>query len=487
MRRGVVLLFVVAVMSVVPAVPAADGGDAVEQCYSSAGGFPVAGTRACRTGQAFINGFGRLCRFAGGAETCTNVDGRSISPQLVDSFEGSWVPRALALQRALDDDLPLRNELWLHTHNSYNAEAYQATFSGLDPNQIYSLTDQLRMGVRAIELDVHWAPYIAPTEEIKDGGRAPIVCHGEPVNFGVDSVHFGCTSEVHLRTRLAEVRQWLIANENEVLMIYLENALDNNPLAHQRAVEAIEEILGGYIYGPATGGGCQSLPINLSRSQIRAVGRVILTGNCGPDGSSWNDTVFQRGPSWIESGFRASEYDCEVERAQKNYDNNWIRYYEDSTWLSAMVDGSGLGGTARIPAGTASQMVRCGVNMVGFDQLQPFDPKIEALVWSWKTNEPPFNSNGLCAFEDAGGRFDSDACDSSIPRKFACMSSTGWVISNGAGSWSEGEAACEAQTAIFAVPRNGYENELLKAASNSQEVWLAYHFDSSTGTWIHGI
>lgn len=134
---------------------ATDGGDVVEECYEQAGGVPQAGIRACRAAQGFVFQTGRACRMATTPENCEMVDGRFINPDLVDTYEGSWVPRALALQRDIDDEVALKRELWVHTHNSFNAEAYLPTLSGLDPNQIYSITDQMRMGVRAIEIDVH--------------------------------------------------------------------------------------------------------------------------------------------------------------------------------------------------------------------------------------------------------------------------------------------------------------------------------------------
>lgn len=103
-------------------------------------------------------------------------------PAAVAAFEASWVGRALRAQDRLDDGEPLVNTLIPHTHNSANATAYPLSLSSLDPNQRYSITDQLRMGSRGIELDLHWAPH--PSGTAATGGRAVVLCHGEPIALG---------------------------------------------------------------------------------------------------------------------------------------------------------------------------------------------------------------------------------------------------------------------------------------------------------------
>jgi hypothetical protein len=470
----------VATVVLAAALPAGalGGNDLVEACYASpAGSLPGAEARACRTAEQFVKGFGRACRFGLDPETCVTVDGRLISPALVDAYENTWTPRALALQRGIDDAEPLVNELWVHTHNSFNAEAYSPTVSGLDPNQIYALTDQLRMGIRAIEIDVHWAPSVDGLPA--DGGMAPIVCHGEVMAAGPARIHAGCTIEVHLRVRLAEVRAWLDRPENadEVLMIYLENNMDGDPLAHQRASEAISATIGDLVYRPS-GSGCSPLPMEMSRTEIRASGkRVILTGNCGP--GAWTSWVFERGPRWIESSSGGDYPDFPAcvasERIPNDYDAKWIRFWEDSTWLSAMVDGSRY--ASELGAVEARRMARCGVDMIGFDQLQPFDPRLDAVVWSWAPNEP---GAGECADLGADARFHAGDCGAS--RSYSCVNGAGtWSVAGPAGAWSDGAAACSVAGATFSVPKNGYQNEQLKAAAGGTEVWLDYRLVG--GSW----
>jgi hypothetical protein len=484
MPRSRLLGMILAASLAVPLTAAAiSGNDVVEACYGTAGNAPGVEARACRTAEQFVKGFGRACRVALPAEPCFTVDGRLISSSLVDSYAASWGPRALQLQRGLDDDVPLVNELWVHTHNTFNAEAYTPTLSGLDPNQIYSITDQMRMGIRAIEIDVHWAPSLDGLPA--DGGMAPIVCHATEEVVGPLRLHVGCTIEVHLRVRLAEVRAWLDRPENadEVLLVYLENQMDDSPTAHLRASEAISSTLGDLVYRPS-GSGCQALPFDVSREQIRASGkRVLLAGNCGP--GAWTSWVFERGPRWdegsSEEGTDYPDYPACVaaERIPNDYDHNWIRSFEDSTWLSAMLDGGRR--ATEITAVDARRMVRCGVDMIGFDQLQPYDARLDAVVWSWAVNEPSVTSASSCAFAGSDGRFRAGDCGA--PRVFSCVSALGdWSVLGPAGAWSDGAARCAAAGATFAVPKTGYENELLKTAAAGAETWLDYRVLG--GVWI---
>ena len=70
----------------------------------------------------------------------------------VEDHQSSWAYRALMLQLKLDEEAPLSQATFLGTHNSYNASAYATLYRYLDPNQKLSITDQLRVGARALAL-----------------------------------------------------------------------------------------------------------------------------------------------------------------------------------------------------------------------------------------------------------------------------------------------------------------------------------------------
>lgn len=481
---GLALGVLVGLGSVGTAPPAAaqDGGDLVEAC-EPATALPEAGTRACKSVEAGTWLTAQACRRVEDLEedVCPAVDGRPVHEPAMAALEASWLARALALQRGLDMDVPLSQTLLPHTHNSANSAAYAPSVSNLDANQVVTLTDQLRLGMRAIEIDVHWVPH--PSGDPEHDFRAAVQCHGEPVATPAGVVHAGCSVDTLLVDLLREVRAWLDqpANAGEVLLLYLENALDDDEAAHAAAVAAIDATLGDLVARPEPGAGCEALPVTRTKRQLLDAGtRVLITGNCGPGG--WTDRVFDRYPSWDERG--GSTFDCAAERAELDFESILVRRYEDSTWLSAMA-GSG----SHIDAATMTEIVRCGVNLVGFDQLHPGDDRLPSLVWSWRTDEPAADSVGACAALGPDGRFHADHC--TVARPIACRTTAGgWAVTTDAVAWAAGDAACRtAGHAGAGVPANGWDSAALRSAADAAgapEVWLAYG-QGASGEWVKGV
>jgi hypothetical protein len=407
---------------------------------------------------------------------CTAVGGIDVSERRVAEYEQSWTHRALALQRKLDDAAPFLRELLPHTHNSFNSSAYALTFTQTDPNQLYSMRDQLRMDIRAIEMDVHKWPHIEHGHlHLND----VVLCHGEPETIGPVVVHVGCSNDRPFTNGLNELRAWLAEPQNgdEVVLLYLENNLDGDAAAHNKAAQDIANVLGPLVYRPADHGAarCAPMPMDASRASLRAMGRrVLIVGNCGP--GAWGDWVHERGPLWNESTSPVgSEYPddagCAAERSREHYDTQLIRRYEDSTALSNTVGGTGLGGPSEVTVLDTVRMVRCGVNLVGFDQLYPQDPRLPELVWSWAPGEPVAGA-GACAAQRTDARFYAVGC--ATPEPLACVDAVGaWHVA----------ATCPAGSR-FAVPANGFENQQLRRAKELAGVGtvrVAYVDDPVTG------
>ena len=409
---------------------------------------PVArADQASRSREAFYGTQAQLCRAALGADTAEcNVDGYDLSAANVAEYESSWVHRAIGLQRQLDEHAPLVDALLPHTHNSFNSSAYTPTLSRLDHNQLLSLTDQLRLDMRAIEIDIHRAP------SVTEGRVGVVACHAQEA--GGTLVHPGCTNEEPLSFYLAELRAWLDANPTELVLLYLENNLDGDPAAHDEAAADVEEHLGDLVFKTASP--CAEMPYDSSRADLRPA-QVLIVGNCGP--GAWGGWVHERGPRWDESSNPAGDdYDCAAERARDDYDGEITRRYEDRTWLTAMAATEGGITTAEM-----ASMVACGVNLVGFDQLHPDDPRLETLVWSWAPDEP---SAPGCALQGADGRWVSRPCGEK--HRVACFADGEWTVSAKAVRFDKASRAC-----AFAAPRNGWENQRLLAAGGG-DVWVAW-------------
>ena len=471
-----------------------DGGTLLEQCYAQAStDVDDPGYKACRSLQEVAAGFAAACRTplraapdASAPDYCGIFDGREVSEAQVAAYEDSWVHRALSLQRGLDEAAPFWEQLLPHTHNSFNASSYvvptdgsmpsyYATLTNQDPNQIYSITDQLRMDIRAIEIDLHWVP--SPYGTAETHGYWPTMCHGDGQDAGVTYVHVGCTYDRPMQDGLAEVRRWLKANPDQVVLLYLENQLfPGGPVAgqeqaHEIAASLIKGELGSLVYKPPAdlaAGDCASMPYGDSRADILASGaQVLLVGNCGP--GAWNKWVFTRGDKWDESGDPTTYGDkqCGDDQAAREAHSSFRRYYEASPWLEAMTDA-----TSVLTPAAAARMTKCGVNLIGVDQLQPFDGRLAAMVWSWAEGEPA--ASGDCALQDGKGRFHSAACGERHP--VACVDANlDWHVTDRAGRWRDGQRLCdrEFRGSSFGVPPNGYRNAQIADASPGH-VWLNY-------------
>ncbi len=353
------------------------------------------------------------------------------------------------------------------------APEYGPSLTLLDPNQRYTMTDQLRMGIRGLEMDLHWVPLPTglPTS-LTDRTNHVVLCHAQDTAIGSLHVQVGCSIDRPLAPGLDELATYLRkpGNQHEVVFLYLENDLDGDPTAHAATVAALQQHLGNLVYRPttATPTTCQDLPMDLTRDEVLAAGhQVVLLGNCGPSG--WSSWVFERGPGWDEHG-NTTPYPafpaCEADRAARGYDTHLIRIFEDSTFLSAVT-----GSPAPITEPEVRSMVRCGVDWIGLDRIGPKDPRLPDLVWSWAPGEPASTTG--CAAWGTDARFRAAPCDGL--RRPACQTAAGaWVVPPDPVSWADSAVACASVGATFAVPRSGWQDEQLRAvgASIAGGLWL---------------
>ncbi len=150
------------------------------------------------------------------------------------------------------------------------------------------------------------------------------------------------------------------------------------------------------IYRPSasemTSKGCANLPLGVSRDDVRARGaQVVLVGNCR---SGWASDVYGWDDNHVESG-STPDYKpfptCDKTYPRSVYDAKFVRYFEDSTFVSAATDPGQSPEQQQANALTPARvgdMTRCGVNLFGLDQLLPNDGRIEASIWSWAKGQP---------------------------------------------------------------------------------------------------
>jgi hypothetical protein len=149
-----------------------------------------------------------------------------------------------------------------------------------------------------------------------------------------------------------------------------------------------------------------------------------------------------------------------------------VRFYEDSTFVSPAAEPTGQSSTDDgLTPDTVRAMTRCGVDLLGFDQLLPRDGRLDALVWSWANGQP--ERSGACTVQRADGRWETRPCRERHP--VACRTADGgWRVVSGRLRATDGARRCRAAGATFAAPRTGYENGELRAIAGERTVWLAH-------------
>jgi len=457
----------------------------ISACFDVATGQLAA---ACKTLDAAAQLVASQCRVINGPiDYCALRNGSPIGSSSVQNYLTGPVHKALAQQYQLIQTLPLGEAQMPATHNSFNYTNANIppTLSGMDPDQLYSLVDQLDLDARFIELDMHWYPSLGAP-----GGYAPILCHG------FDN-HLGCTFERTAVTGLREIRGWLDAHPDQVIMLYIENRLDDPVDDITKSLPAgaavIESTLGtasprDLLFRPAQvqpGGTCDTLgiPRDVTMAQIRASGKQVLlyvNSGCGHnaawDALGFNDSNVQ------EKGMPVvMQYpDCYFTRAQ--FENSYTRTFDSTTLVDVLAGG---GNAQPMTSAQIHEMMRCGVNAPGSNFLDPHADQLSGFVWSWSYGQPLSSPTQQCAVHNADGRFQAEACGQFLP--YACQAADGWHIGTGAGQFAGGAMGCLGQ-GTFAVPRTGYQNELLKAAkaqAGVDRVWLAYTAGSD-GNWSMG-
>jgi hypothetical protein len=411
-------------------------------------------------------------------ENCTGPMGRRVIRSDVKAYEKSWLHRTLGFQYELGNSVPLRDAPWLGTHNSFNSTSEDPTASHTDSNQQLTLSEQLRIDVRSLELDVHWFPSARA-----GGAYAPVVCHAQ----GAAQMHAGCTTERLLSERLTEIDAWLRAHDDQVLLLYVEDNVDT-AAGYSPTAQALADGLRGddgksLIYKPPSGGSCSDLPLNVTRDDVLAAGRqVVIVSGCG-QGSTWRGLVFNWNPVEVEErnhGYRAEpvcdqdpDGDGKPAFGRNVYASKLVRYYEDSTWLTQVASNAGQASTDDgIGPEAARRMSRCGVDLLGFDQILPKDGRLDAVAWSWAPDEP--SRAGSCTIQRGDGRWIARRCTKR--QQAACRRTDGrWVVTLASVTADAATAACRQLSAKPSVPRTGAQNETLRdavRAAGASGVWL---------------
>ncbi|MBL8300673.1 MAG: hypothetical protein JNN30_20225 [Rhodanobacteraceae bacterium] len=377
---------------------------------------------------------------------------------VIDDFRNSWAGKAIALQNRLDTFTQLGEMSMIGTHNSFNSDAYRSCDLNKgcryqDPQQKYSIYNQLRMGGRFLEIDAHWTTKM---ESLFDYPKRLLMCHNG--GSGVCSIN-----DKYLTEGLDEIRDWLNSGDSEgqILLLYIE---DHSKGHHQELYEQVTDRIGPWVYAS---GSCRDIPATLTKSQILSSGKKVLV---------YGSKTCSSNSNWANLAFMTL--------------GNITREWEDRTLVGTINTLWEDGAADHLNASEIRAALLSGTNIVALDDMSPSDGRLPAAVWSWSENEPN-NNNGVqdCAAQTSSGRWDDRLCSNNLP--FACQNSSdsSWKVTLTAGSFSAGQARCQAEYGgnyNFRVPSNSVDNNKLsvaRAAAGFSDVWLNHDDQQTEGEW----
>lgn len=322
----------------------------------------------------------------------------------------TWALNALNFQRKLQRDLPLPYYQMPGTHNSYQTQSsgIGVEESGLHElfleakykdnnvvlqNQRYSVTDQLRMGLRWMEFDM-WG-FIEQYEDIR-------LCHDpfpdprlltwvdlaeiktrtklkwDPENLGCFSTH-----NQNLQTGLQEVDTWLNLPENkeEIIVIYYDV---KSPFIDSQVKEAVKttlEVFGDRIFTPADKEILGRWP---TAKELIVMGKQVIF-ECNSESFEHSDLIFYPRLTSDTYGGRQFSVDrftpfphCAIDGEQYHYGGGFFRPLDHS-----IAKGPALQPDPKqmIKPQDIRNFVDCGISTMGLDNVQP--SAIAEMIWSW--------------------------------------------------------------------------------------------------------
>lgn len=169
------------------------------------------------------------------------------------SFQSSWAGWATAAQRGLGHEEPLSWQQMIDSHNAYNSfvDGY------ILPNQYYTLSDQLDLGARSLELDPNY---------YSGDFRA---CHGKLDDLGCSPI------DRLFDNALKEIRKWLDDHPTEVILLRLENYVEASERDDFLAM--VDNRLGSKIYRQDFARTNPDIPLPTPRMMLKLGKQVIIT------------------------------------------------------------------------------------------------------------------------------------------------------------------------------------------------------------------
>ena len=395
------------------------------------------------------------CDQLSGEANCSKCGFRGICVQGTARIS-PWLQFALKTQRELQIDVPVDHVQVLGAHNSFNNRA--SGYGDLDDchwplraddvcislaNQEFSFTDQLKMGVRNLEIDL-WD------------------CFGKiRMSHGNGEMKVGCLPwDREFTDGMKEISDWTrkSRNRNEILEIYFDDHTTESadrPINH-----AIEKYFGNKVLTPA------DLKLKFSDRwptirEMRQIKRTIIfiDQNNNHSGRYLHKHFWNKGLT--VNSFSPQLKNCSAVGNIKET----VRIYSDSTVYGPLWNGIKQQGTIM----DFKKYLLCGVSFPSADQIN--SELVKTAVFTWAEGEPkhPINESS-CVVLSSESRWHLAQCNEN--HHFACVSKLNkniWNVSSEMGKYLN--PLCQGGME-FSVPRNGYQHQELVKTAKGKTVWL---------------
>ncbi|ETN20844.1 hypothetical protein PPTG_01223 [Phytophthora nicotianae INRA-310] len=357
----------------------------------------------------------------------------------------------------LADGYGNRDQLFNANLNSDKSYSYLKT-----NNQVLSLTDQLGIGIRWIEIDTHYFLDDFHTGHCGNLGSNSIETFFDA--FGSQLSKYGTilwgpellgcfpsisgiktTDEVTTRSSMQEVRDWLEANPTEFVVIYMDTGSDISRLNNQLS-RLWRRIPGGSINEFIDAGYRVLLLANEDTGLAYSLydfcgGHEVLT-------TEYIDTLPDSSRKIGGLEIYGSDYFLRSYQAELRYislSDEVVLTEEFETFLNS----SNIG-----------NFVRWNMNLVATDMVD--GAKMRAQAWSWAENEPSVTTSDAYVLMNTNGRWVASTSATKTYKACWSSSSLAWSIIDYAGSCGSGYT--------YMAPADPYQNYLLMTAISTKGI-----------------
>eukprot|EP01136_Pigoraptor_vietnamica_P012883 Opistho-1_new@53270 len=419
-----------------------------------------------------------------------------------------WMLETLRAQRKAMGSVMLPDALFYGTHNSYNDKADMYGFGDWTINmlaeiasknkwnfvwaqQAFTMTDQLKMGVRMLDLNPVW--FAGKLRLCHCGTKFKVVDAVIKVveqalnrTFNFSSVDLGCSPfDRTFLSGLVEILEFIESpeNANDVFLIRIN---DKGPLVDWGHVADIQAAI------------------------LMAFGPLLYRVADRPSNTTWHtvDEMVQMGRRIFVFGDRINNDFIHPMHLSPPYPQNSMTYYSPYPSCGSTAPGAFTmyGGESQVvgpiyngPAEDGlivreniKDTVDCGLTVPEMDLVSP--ALIRAGLWAWADGHAQLfaesnakvSDDPLCAAiavtDEPGvesGRWYALNC--TTPLHHACRRKAGgWALSTTAGEHMRGGFACESTSAqsVYDHPRTGFENrrllDLARSTDTDQFVWINF-------------